>query len=28
MTRAAVKMMLCRAREQFRIRYQRQEAQP
>lgn len=27
MTRAAVKMMLCRAREQFRIRYQRQEAQ-
>jgi RNA polymerase sigma-70 factor, ECF subfamily len=28
MTHAAVKMMLCRAREQFRIRYQRQEAQP
>jgi RNA polymerase sigma-70 factor, ECF subfamily len=28
MTRAAVKMMLCRAREQFRIRYRRQEAQP
>ena len=28
MTNAAVKMMLCRAREQFRIRYQRQEAQP
>jgi RNA polymerase sigma-70 factor (ECF subfamily) len=28
MTRAAVKMMLCRAREQFRIRYLRQEAQP
>jgi DNA-directed RNA polymerase specialized sigma24 family protein len=27
MTRAAAKMMLCRAREQFRIRYQRQEAQ-
>jgi RNA polymerase sigma-70 factor (ECF subfamily) len=26
MTRAAVKMMLCRAREQFRVRYQRQEA--
>jgi RNA polymerase sigma-70 factor (ECF subfamily) len=28
MTSAAVRMMLCRAREQFRIRYQRQEAQP
>jgi RNA polymerase sigma-70 factor, ECF subfamily len=28
MSRAAVKMMLCRAREQFRIRYRRQEAQP
>jgi RNA polymerase sigma-70 factor (ECF subfamily) len=28
MTRAAVKMMLCRAREQFRVRYRRQEAQP
>jgi RNA polymerase sigma-70 factor (ECF subfamily) len=28
MTHAAVKMMLCRAREQFRIRYQRQETQP
>jgi RNA polymerase sigma-70 factor, ECF subfamily len=28
MTRSAAKMMLCRAREQFRIRYQRQEAQP
>jgi RNA polymerase sigma-70 factor (ECF subfamily) len=28
MTHAAVKMMLCRAREQFRLRYQRQEAQP
>jgi RNA polymerase sigma-70 factor (ECF subfamily) len=28
MTRAAVKMMLCRAREQFRIRYRRQEVQP
>jgi RNA polymerase sigma-70 factor (ECF subfamily) len=28
MTHAAVKMMLCRAREQFRISYQRQEAQP
>jgi RNA polymerase sigma-70 factor (ECF subfamily) len=27
MTRAAVRMMLCRAREQFRIRYMRQEAQ-
>jgi RNA polymerase sigma factor (sigma-70 family) len=28
MTHAAVRMMLCRAREQFRTRYQRQEAQP
>lgn len=28
MTHAAVKMMLCRAREQFRVRYKRQEAQP
>jgi RNA polymerase sigma-70 factor, ECF subfamily len=28
MTHAAVKMMLCRAREQFRIRYQRQKTQP
>jgi RNA polymerase sigma-70 factor (ECF subfamily) len=28
MSNAAVRMMLCRAREQFRIRYQRQEAQP
>jgi RNA polymerase sigma-70 factor (ECF subfamily) len=28
MTRGAAKMMLCRAREQFRIRYLRQEAQP
>jgi RNA polymerase sigma-70 factor (ECF subfamily) len=28
MTRAAVKMMLCRAREQFRVRYRRQEARP